>query len=160
MKTLNPAELTELVNLLVGPLDSRAADKLLLLDDEGDAAAIEPHRVRSTFAANGHVVLILRLDAKGAVSRLLQFLSLPMRIGRNTRALRAAGVGSFERFAVSPDVRQPVVIHSLRAAAAAYARRNFLPSARGLAGIARGWLSRWAGCDPSVGAILIVGRSP
>jgi rhodanese-related sulfurtransferase len=169
MSTSLAADLPDLTNLLVAagdlhypgrPENLPAKSALLLFDDEDLDSAPSRPELLAGLAPRGHVAILLRLESSSPVRRLLQFLWLPVRVRRAVRSLRSMGISNCERFAVSPDVRQPVFIHSLQRAPAAYARNNILPPHRGPSGILRWLVSRWAGCDPSVGALLVVGTAP
>lgn len=75
------------------------------------------------------------------------------RIERTMEALGASVVG---HFAVDPDFDNPSCFYELGGAAAAYADRCLRP--RGRAERIRRLIARVAGCDPALGAVLIVGR--
>lgn len=169
MRAFLPADLPDLSNLLIAPRepadpaqpDPKAEkSRLLFLDDAETGSGAAARELLARVAPRGHVAILLRLESAGAVQRLLQFAGLPTRVRRAANMLRSMGIADCERFAVSPDVRQPVFIYSLRPPAAAYARNNLLPPNRGAGGALRWLITRWAGCDPSVGAVLVIGRAP
>jgi hypothetical protein len=91
-----------------------------------------------------------------ALSRALTLLALPFRVRRAERALRLAGARIVGRFGVDPDLDAPSCVYELDTAAAEYADRCLRPRGRGAA--LRRALGRWCGCDPALGAIVIVGR--
>jgi hypothetical protein len=169
MSALLPSDLPDLSNLLIaaghpadpaGSGEAPGKSRLLFLDDADPSSGAATRELLAAVAPRGHVAILLRLEATGALQRLLQFGALPGRMRRAANTLRSMGIANSERFAVSPDVGQPVFIYSLRQPSAAYARDNILPPNKGVAGALRWLISRWAGCDPSIGAVLVIGRAP
>jgi hypothetical protein len=158
MKALPSSDLPDLVKLLTSA-GASGPDSLLLIDD---ARAADSHgaQVPDPLPVGRRIVVVVRLESAGTIARLLQFAALPFRLNRIVRNLDRHGIASVERFAVTPHVGQPVLIFSLRKAAADYAQANLLPAQTGIGGILRRLLARWAGCDLSIGAVLLVGTAP
>lgn len=120
-------------------------------------------RCQNAFVAaesGAHLVVPVRLEAIGGLERLLSFLTAPLAAARAERALRRSGASDIARYGVSPDLTAPTFLYRLRGAAEGYARTNLLPAATGPLAPLRALVSWWAGCDVSVGGILVVGRKP
>jgi hypothetical protein len=112
----------------------------------------------SGLPVGGHVVVLISAEETG-VSRLLRWVVLPLQIAVMTRALKQGHGVIVGRFAVFPDISRPAIVYELRSAAAVYAERLLIPrTPQFITRVARMMLSRWAGCDSAVGAILIVVR--
>ena len=63
------------------------------------------------------------------------------------------------RYGLAPDLATPTVVYQLEGAAARYTEEHLLLAPRSrFAAVVFGILRLWAGCDPSLGAILVVGR--
>ena len=75
---------------------------------------------------------------------------------RIERTMDAFGASVVGHFAVDPDLDNPSCFSELGGAAAAYADRCLRP--RGRAARLRQLIARFAGCDPALGAVLVVGR--
>jgi len=91
----------------------------------------------------------------GKVLRLLTLLSLPLRLWVVERRLLRTGVVVAGRYGCYPDAVCPALVFQFGSSAARYTHRYLLPSRS--RGLVRRTLSAWAGCDPSVGAVVIVG---
>jgi hypothetical protein len=90
--------------------------------------------------------------------RLRTITTFRLRRRRILHAMRDAGALHVRRFGVDPDLEMPSCIYELDTAAALYADRCLRPSGR-LRAIRR-VIERVAGCDPALGAVVIVGRKP
>jgi hypothetical protein len=90
------------------------------------------------------------------LARALTLLALPFRVRRVERTLRLAGARIVGRFGVDPSLGSPSCVYELDTQAAEYADRCLRPLGRGSA--IRKALTRWCGCDPALGAILVVAR--
>lgn len=131
---------------------------------EGTRGAPDPDRCRETLASlppGGYVAVALVLPDGSRFQRMTAALTLPFRLAAAERALRRRGVEPAGRYGVSPDLCAPTVLYQLESAAARYAEKYLLLSPRSLLSHAIcGVLRLWAGLDPSLGAVLVVGRKP
>jgi hypothetical protein len=109
---------------------------------------------------SGAIVLI-RVEQTG-LARLTRWLLLPFQVSIASRAMVRHGTTILGRFAVFPDITEPNVVYQLGSPAQRYAERSLIPRLheRALVLMVRKILTAWAGCDPSVGAIVIVGAKP
>lgn len=111
--------------------------------------------------SGGVLVVVLRLDQPGRLSRLAAMLALPIRLGAAERALGRAGAVPAGRYGLFPSLESPTLIYPLSGPAAVYAEHYLVPSVTSSpASIARAALRRWTGCDASLGAVLVLGRKP
>lgn len=111
--------------------------------------------------SGGHLAVALRLDASSRRARLPALLSLRFRTAAFRRRLTGAGTIDIRCFGLCPDLAKPDLAYELGSAAERYAERALLPRSWPwpFAILSKG-LRRWAGCHPSVTALLIVGRKP
>ncbi|HMB04978.1 MAG TPA: hypothetical protein VKP69_14715 [Isosphaeraceae bacterium] len=123
-----------------------------------------PDRCRAAFDAlpsGSYLAVVLRLRGRGRLRRSLDLLTLPARMAAAEGALAHCGATPAGRYGVAPNLRAPTVLYRLGGAAAAYAEARLLPGAeRWPFSVLRKGLGRWAGCDPSLGAVLVIGRKP
>jgi hypothetical protein len=126
-----------------------------------------PHRerrvamqLRDEFVAlppGGYVGIAIDLQGMSRFRRLVTLLGLRLRLARVERAIARCGAQLTGRFAMSPDLRSPAVAYPMSGPAAAYAEQNLLPRSTNLM---RGIVSFIAGCEASIGAVLVIGRKP
>ena len=90
------------------------------------------------------------------VTRLLSFAMLPLRRRMAERTFASADAEVLGCWGVHPDVESPSCIFDLRSSADTYAGQHLRP--RGSKVILRRVLSAIFGCDPALGAIVIIGR--
>ena len=88
--------------------------------------------------------------------RLLALVTFRLRMRRIVRAMRDAGAEQMRRFGVDPDLEMPSCIYELDTDAAHYAERCLRP--RGRFRLVRRVICWLAGCDPALGAIVVIGR--
>jgi hypothetical protein len=111
--------------------------------------------------SGGVLAIAIRLGASGRARRLSNLLTLPLQMARAERALKGYGVTGVGRYGVTPNLEAPAVIFPLGTPAARYAATHLVPgSAKRLLSLMRKILTYCMGYDPSLGAILIVGRKP
>jgi hypothetical protein len=126
--------------------------------------AVEENRCREALAPltpGGYLAVALELPPGSRFRRIAGALSLPFRLARAERALARCGAVLGGRYGVAPDLDAPTIIYQLGGAAARYAEENLLLSPRSWPAAIVCWALRiWIGCDPSLGAILVVGRKP
>jgi len=128
--------------------------------DEADAEG----RCRDALARlepGGYLAIVLDLGHVSRIRRLAGAIRAPRSIARAERVLARAGAEPSGRYGVEPDLDAPTVVYQLGGDAARYAEDNLLLGARPAAVAAMCRVLRlWLGCDPSLGAILVVGRKP
>lgn len=90
------------------------------------------------------------------VTRLLSFALLPLRRWTAERTFAGAGAEILGCWGVHPDVESPSCIFDLRSCADTYAGQHLRP--RGSKVMLRRVLAAIFGCDPALGAIVIIGR--
>jgi hypothetical protein len=89
------------------------------------------------------------------VVRLLLLLTLGVRVARAARVLRRAGAAQVYRYAVTPSLERPTIAYEIGTPAEQYADRHLRP--RGGDDFLRRIIARFAGVDPSVGAVVVAG---
>jgi hypothetical protein len=101
--------------------------------------------------------LAYAIQLNGSPMRRLRAIAA-FRSGRRLieRTMRDAGAEVVGRFGVDPDLDSPSCLYELDSRAAEYADRCLRPRGRALP--LRRLIERVAGCDPALGAVLIVGR--
>jgi len=90
------------------------------------------------------------------VTRLLSFALLPVRRWTAERTFASAGADVLGCWGVHPDVESPSCIFDLQSSADTYAGQHLRP--RGSKVLLRRILAAIFGCDPALGAIVIIGR--
>jgi hypothetical protein len=109
----------------------------------------------------GALAVAIRLDTGGRLRRLGRLLMLPLRMALAGRSLTRCGAASVQRYGVFPDLRTPAVVFPLGTPAARYAEEHLVPGPRQwFLAVIRKVLTRCLGYDPSLGAVLVVGRKP
>jgi hypothetical protein len=132
------------------------------LIDGGDDGPPIPMRCRwamADLAPGGYLAIALPVSSGGRMLRVAGLLSLPIRIAATERLLVRCGAMPMGCYGVSPDLRQPTVVYKLRGGASRYAERHLLYSQRTWpAAVVCGLLRTLVGCDPSLGAVLVIGK--
>ena len=129
------------------------------LNDELRACFVSAHRpvggeTSGPSSSDDWVAVVVPLQEAG-LTRLCAWFVLPLRLAMAERRLARAGILPVARFACYPDLKSPTLVYQLRSAARRYAEDCLIPTAPHR--LARRALSTWAGCDPTVGGIVIVG---
>jgi len=88
--------------------------------------------------------------------RLWSYLTLPIRRRRAERVFADSGADVISRWGVDPNIESPSCLFDLDSSADVYAGARLRP--RGSKVALRRALARIFGCDPALGAIVIVGR--
>lgn len=88
--------------------------------------------------------------------RLATLIGLRYHLWRVARSMQRAGALPLGRYGVEPNLESPALVFELNTAASAYADRCFRPRGRAL--LARRCAARVFGCDPALGAILVIAR--
>lgn len=113
----------------------------------------------SSLAPGETLSVVMIIDAAG-VAKAGRWLPLPFQLAAVTGAIIAEHGIVLGRYGVTPDLARPTVLYELRTPAQRYAQAFLLSRSRQNAfsrGI-RKILSLWAGCDPAVGAVVLIGR--
>jgi hypothetical protein len=125
--------------------------------EAGDAARCR--EAVANLAPGGHLAIALELSHGSRFHRTIKILTLPFRAAGVERELARSGADPVGRYGVAPDLATPTVVYQLGVAASRYAEERLLLTARSRpAAVVCAILRMWAGCDPSLGAILVVGR--
>jgi hypothetical protein len=113
----------------------------------------------ASLTPGGYLAIALELSHGTRFRRMIKTLTLPYRVAGVERELARSGAELVGRYGVAPDLTTPTVVYQLGVAAARYAEKHLLlsPRSRPAAAVCA-ILRMWAGCDPSLGAILVVGR--
>ena len=90
------------------------------------------------------------------LKRLLTLSTLRLQRRRAVRALRASGAEVIAEFGVEPSLSRPAWFYELDSAAAEYTVRHMRP--RGRFVLLRRIAERCFGCDPGLGAVLVMGK--
>lgn len=114
-------------------------------------------RMVARLRAGDAIVYAIRLDVP-AVTRLLSLGVLRRRLGQIERAFAAGGAAVVARYGVDPNLDAPSCIYDLHTSASDYADRNLRPRGR-LVALRR--IAAWCvGCDPALGALVLVATKP
>jgi hypothetical protein len=114
-------------------------------------------RMVARLRAGDAIVYAIRLDVP-AVTRLLSLGVLRRRLGQIERAFAAGGAEIVARYGVDPNLDAPSCIYDLHTSASDYADRNLRPRGR-LVALRR--VAAWCvGCDPALGALVLVATKP
>jgi len=90
----------------------------------------------------------------------MRFVTLRFIMMRGERALRRAGCASVHRFAVVPDLSNPVLAYELGSAAAEYASTHLVLHSPIGSRLLRKLVVTTFGCDLHAGAVLLIGPKP
>lgn len=93
----------------------------------------------------------------GRFARFQILLHMRFRLAKIDRVLASCGADLEGRYGVNPDLQSPAVIYPLDSPAGAYAEMNLLSASEAPL---RRLLRCMAGCDTSLGGILVIGRKP
>jgi hypothetical protein len=128
---------------------------------DGATDAIRCREALALLTPGGYLAIALELPHGSLMLRMAGALGLPARVVRTERALARGGAELMGRYGVAPDLGAPTVVYQLRSTAARYAEENLLMGRRSWPATTLCRILRlWMGCDPSLGAILVVGRKP
>ena len=90
------------------------------------------------------------------LTRLMTLATFRVQRRRAERAIERGGGEVLAHYGVDPSLAEPACFYELNSAAADYADRCVRP--RGPAPRLRRIVTRWCGCDPALGGVLVVGR--
>jgi len=117
----------------------------------------ELRRMVARLRAGDAIVYAIRLDVP-AVTRLVSLAVLRRRLRQIERALVSGGADIVARYGVDPNLDAPSCIYDLDTPASDYADRNLRPRGR-LVALRR--VAAWCvGCDPAIGALVLVATKP
>jgi hypothetical protein len=129
------------------------------IDRSADAACCRA--ALASLAPGGYLAIALELSHGSRLHRAIKTLTLRHRVADAERELARSGAVPAGRFGVAPDLAAPTVVYQIGVAAALYAEEHLLLAPRSRsAALVCGILRIWGGCDPSLGAILVIGRKP
>jgi hypothetical protein len=144
--------LDELVGLAVAPA---LAAFTLLRHDHVRRGSSELRRAIDAAPVGGLVGYAIPLNTPLS-HRLRTMIALRYELWRIAREMERAGARPIGRYGVEPNLDTPAFVFELDTAAAAYADRCFRPRGRAL--LARRCAARVFGCDPALGALLVIAR--
>ena len=107
-------------------------------------------------AADGDCVAYAVAVDTPIVTRLITLATFRIQRRRAERAIARAGGQVVARYGVDPSLEHPACFYELDSPAAEYAERCVRP--RGPAPGLRRMATKWFGCDPALGGVLVVGR--
>jgi hypothetical protein len=147
---------TILQTLLLG--EAPAARCRVVVDTRPLAFALGELRDASTLLAAGDTIAYVVTLKAPVAARLITLLTLPLRLRNASRVIERNRLVLVGRYAIDPDVDAPSFIYQLDSPASRYADRSMRP--RGSDSRLRRILTKWAGCDPALGAVALVARKP
>ena len=107
-------------------------------------------------AADGdHLAYAVRVNTP-LFTRLMTLATFRLQRRRAERAIARGGGRVVARYGVDPSLEQPACFYELDSPAADYADRCVRP--RGPSPALRRIATRWFGCDPALGGVLVIGR--
>jgi hypothetical protein len=92
------------------------------------------------------------------LARLMTLVTLPLRLWNAARTIERGRMIVVGKYGIDPHLAAPAFVYQLDSAASRYADRSMRP--RGYAPALRKLAAKWSGCDPSVGAVVLVARKP
>lgn len=117
---------------------------------------MQPLREALETAGDGDcVAFAVALDTP-VLTRLMTLATFRWQRRRAERAIRRSGGVVIAYYGVDPSLAQPACLYELDTPASEYADRCMRP--RGSAVALRRLASRWFGCDPALGGVLVVGK--
>ena len=115
------------------------------------------HRAVGSAATGDCIGFAVRLDTP-LLTRLLTLATFRWQRRRAHRAICRAGGEVVAHFGVDPSLSQPAWMYELGTAASEYTDRFMRPKGSRVA--LRRVAERCFGCDPALGAVVVVGRKP
>ncbi len=119
-------------------------------------ASLRPLECALENAVDGECVAYAVAVQGPLFTRLMTLVTFRFQRGRARRAIVRGGGRVVAAYGVDPSLEQPACVYELDTPAAAYADRCVRPRGRAL-GLRR-LATQWFGCDPALGAVLVVGR--
>lgn len=116
---------------------------------------VELRRVAARLGAGDSIAYVIRLDVP-ALTRLASLAMLRVRVRQVERALAQGGAHVVTRYGVDPHVDAPACVYELNTPASIYADRYLRP--RGRLPASRRVVAWCFGCDPALGAVILVAR--
>jgi hypothetical protein len=158
IRAVPPARRVE-TQIAAEPRDPR----FVMIDHSTGRASVAARcrEVLASLAPGGYLAIALELSHGSRFHRIIKTLRLPYHVADAERELARNGAEPAGRYGVAPDLSTPTVVYQLGGAAARYAEEHLLSAPRSrFAAVVCRILRLWASCDPSLGAILVVGRKP
>jgi len=90
--------------------------------------------------------------------RLVTVATFRWQVRRAERTITRGGGEVVARYGVDPSLEAPTCVYELNSPASEYADGSLRP--RGSALGLRRFITRWCGCDPGLGGVLVVGKKP
>ncbi len=148
--------MSRLLTMIGGRAHETGAGSMVLVGSGTPAAVCLNRFDAATVPPGGCPAVLIRVGDGGALSRLLDWLLLPVARARVERRLRRDGADAPAVYAIAPDCETPTWVFRVESPAAAYAQSHLLPRGAGWQGV-RAAVRWWTGCDPVVAGLLIVG---
>ena len=101
---------------------------------------------------------VVELSGAGRLGSLGRLLVLRGSVAWRRWRLRAWGARDVRAFAFFPELDSPTVVYELSGRAQLYVESHILPAQSSLPAPIRRLLAAFVGCDPGVGAVVVVGR--
>jgi hypothetical protein len=108
-------------------------------------------------ATNQCSVETLDLLGAGPLARIVYLFLLRSWVARARRRLRRLGATAIGSYGFYPDLHAPTFVFDLDGPARHYVECNMLPGGGRLRSLTARVVTFWAGCDPRVGAVVVVG---
>lgn len=137
----------------------RSPSGVLMMDGEWRPMSPLTLKIPSLARCEPVLVGIPLRHGRGRLADLVSWATLPMRVRKCERALRASGCCHVARYGVEPSLDAPSLVFELGSIAQEYATTHLLGHS-GRWSFVRRILAWWLGCDPSVGAIILIGTRP
>jgi hypothetical protein len=143
--------------------DQQAQGLFIVVDEVGRGASA-PDRWHAALAAlppRGYLAVAVLLEGCGKVARMASLLGLRRRLKAAERSLVRCGTVPVGRYGVAPELGSATFVYPLKGAACRYADAHLLPgTGRGPLALLKRVMRLIARCDPSLGAVLVIGRKP
>ncbi len=127
----------------------------------GRAGRLAAYRTVVEGVASGtYLGIVVSIADGGRMRRLAHLVTARARVAAAERAILQAGRTTLEgRYGVYPSPQSPTLVFELGGSAETYATAHLIPGTiTGMAAILRRTIARWAGYDPTLGAVVVVGR--
>ena len=145
--------------LLVGdgyaPASAQVQSTVVASEDPLQFVPEELSRAVNRLSAGECMAYAVRLDTLPRV-RLLTLTTLRYRLRQVRRTIEHGGAAIVGTFGVDPSLESAAFVYELHSAAALYADRCLRP--KGRAAFIRRMAARLFGCDPTLGAVVLLAR--
>jgi hypothetical protein len=128
---------------------------------QGGSASPRCREAYDAIPSGSYLAIVIPLEEHGLLRRMVSLLALSSRLTAAEQILSRCGAILAGRYGVFPDLRVPTILFRLGSSASRYAEEHLLQgTTRWPLSALRPVLRCWAGCDPSLGAVLVIGRKP